>query len=67
MKTCLKKADPYPNLKYSPDVLKNKTKVLDFINTEKTCNLKINVESSLQKIWIRIRFLERKKWIPIAG
>ena len=39
--------DPYPNIvKYSPDVLKKKTKVLDIINTNKTCFIKINVESS---------------------
>ena len=32
------KTDPYPNLvKYSLDVLKKKTKVLDIINTGKTC------------------------------
>ena len=42
----LKKTDPYPNLvKYSPDVLKKKTKVLDIINTNKTCFIKISVES----------------------
>ena len=39
--------DPYPNLiKYSPDVLKKKKKVLDIINTDKICFIKINVESS---------------------
>jgi hypothetical protein len=33
LKTDLKKKDPSPNLvKYSPDVLKKKTKVLDIIN-----------------------------------
>ena len=49
----LKKKDPYPNLfKYSPDVLKKKTKVLDIINMDKTCFVKINVESSPQEIWI---------------
>jgi hypothetical protein len=41
----LKKTDPYPILvKYSPDVLKKKTKVLDIINTDKTCFIKIHVE-----------------------
>ena len=51
--------DPYPNLvKYSPDVLEQKTKVFGVINTDKTCFIKINVESSPQEIWIRIRFLE---------
>ena len=39
--------DPYQNLvKYSSDVLKKKTKVLDIINTDKSCFIKINVESS---------------------
>ena len=39
--------DKDPNLvKYSPDILKKKTKVLDIINTNKTCFIKINVESS---------------------
>ena len=51
-KRILKKMDPYPNLvHYSPGVLKKKTKVLD-INTEKTCIIKVNVESSPQEIWI---------------
>ena len=46
MKTDLKKTDPYPNLvKYSPEVLKKKTKN--------------NVESSPEEIWIRIHFLEK--------
>ena len=40
----LKKPDPYLNLvKYSPDILKKKIKVLDIINTNKTCFLKIYV------------------------
>ena len=43
---------------YSPDVLKKKTKVLDIFNTDKKCFMKINIESSPRKIWIRIRFLE---------
>ena len=60
MKTDLKKTDPYPNLvRYSTDVLKKETKVLDIINTDKTCFIKINVETSPQEIWIRIRFLEK--------
>ena len=60
MKTDLKKTDPYPNLvKYSPDVLKKKTKVLDIISTDKKCFIRINVESSPQEILIRIRFLEK--------
>jgi hypothetical protein len=66
MKTDLKKTDPYPNLvKYSPDVLEKKTKVLDFINTDKTCFIKINIESSPREIWIRIRFLEKKTVINV--
>ena len=33
--------DPYPYLvKYSPDVLKKKTKVLDIFNTDKKCPYK---------------------------
>ena len=60
MKTDLKKTDPYPNLvKYSPYLLKKKTKVLDIINTDKTCFIKINIEPSPQELWIRIRFLEK--------
>ena len=42
--------------KYSPDVLKKKTKVLDFSN--KKCYIKINIESGPKEKWIRIRFLE---------
>ena len=55
MKTDLKKTDPFPNLvKYSPGILKKKTKVLDIIifNTDKTCFIKINVESSPREIGI---------------
>ena len=52
--------DPYSNIvKYSPDVLKKKTKVLDIFNTDKKCLININVESSPREIWIRIRFLEK--------
>ena len=48
--------DPYPNLvKYSPKVLKKKTKVLEIIYTDKTCFIQIYVESSPQEKWIRIR------------
>jgi hypothetical protein len=43
---------------YSPEVLRKKTKVLDFFNTDKKCFLNINIESSPPEIWIRIRFLE---------
>ena len=43
---------------YSPDIPKNKTKVLDIFNTDKKCFMKINIESSPPEIWIRIRFLE---------
>ena len=43
---------------YSPDVLKKKTKCLDVFNKDKKCFIKINIESSPQEIWIRIRFLE---------
>ena len=47
------KTDPCPYLiKYSPDVLKEKTKVLDNINMDKKCFIKFNVESSPQEIWI---------------
>jgi hypothetical protein len=43
--------DPYPNLvKYAHDVLKKNKKVLDIINTNKTCFIKINVKSSPQEI-----------------
>jgi hypothetical protein len=31
-------------VKYSPDVLKKKTKVLDIFNSDKTCFLKNNLE-----------------------
>ena len=41
-------------LKYSLDVLKKKTKVLDMFNTE--CFMKIDKESSPPETWIRIRF-----------
>ena len=43
---------------FSPDVLKKKTKVLDIFNTDKKCFIRINIESSPPKIWIRIRFLQ---------
>ena len=45
-------------IEYSPDVLKNKTKVLDIFNADKKCFIKINVESGPPEIWMRIRFLE---------
>ena len=45
-------------IKYSPDVLKKKIKVLDIFNTDKKCFKKKNIESSPPEIWIRIRFLE---------
>ena len=44
--------------KYSPDVLKKKTIVLDIFNTNKKCFVKNNIESSPPELWIRIRFLE---------
>ena len=51
--------DPCPELiKYSLNVLKKKIRVSDISNTYKTCFMKINIESSLLDIWIRIRFLE---------
>ena len=55
------KTDPclYPN-KYSPGVLKNKTKVLYILNTDKICFIKIIIESNLRELWKRIRFLEIK-------
>ena len=50
------KTDPCQYLlKISPDVLNKKTKVLDIFNTDK------NVDKG-----IRIRFLEKKKQIPIT-
>ena len=50
------KTDQFPQLvKYSTDVLK-KTKVLDILNTDKKCFIKINVESRPQEI--RIFFLK---------
>ena len=58
----LKKTDPYPNLvEYSPDVLnlKKKTKVLDILNTDKTCFIKINVESG-PDINIHINFHQNR-------
>ena len=51
------KTDPCPSpylVKYSPDVLKKKTKFLDNFNMDKRCFMKINIESSPLKIWIRI-------------
>ena len=43
--------DTYPTLvKYSPDILKKKTKVLDIINMDKKCFIKKDVESSPQDI-----------------
>ena len=42
----------------TPGVLKKKTKVLDIFTTNKKCFMKIYIESSSLKIWIRIRFLE---------
>ena len=50
--------DPCPYLfKYSFNVLKKKTKVLDILNTAKNVVLKL-IQSSPPEIWIRIRFLE---------
>ena len=54
------KRDPCPYLvKYLPDVLKKKAKVLDIFNIDKTCFLKINAKSSPHEIWISIRFLTK--------
>ena len=51
------KTDPYLYFfEYSPDVPKKKTKVLDIVNTNKKCFLKINIESSPKEIWKMIRF-----------
>ena len=45
----LNETDLYQNLvKYSPDILQKTTKVLDIINTDKTCFIKIKVELSPQ-------------------
>ena len=53
------KTDPCPYVfEYSHDVLKKKTRILDIINTDKKSFIRISIESSLQEIWIRIRFLE---------
>ena len=38
---------------------RNQKILLDIINTDKTCFIKINVESSPQEIWIRIRFMKK--------
>ena len=54
----IRKTDPYL---YFP-----MTYILDIINTDKTCFIKINVESSPQEIWLKIRFLEKKR-IPITA
>ena len=43
-------------VKYSIDLLKKKTKLLDIFHTNKKCFLKINIESSHPEMWIRIRF-----------
>jgi hypothetical protein len=32
--------------------------VIDIFNPDKKCFIKINIESSPEEIWIRIRFLE---------
>ena len=60
LKTDLKKkTGPHPNLvKYSPDVLKKKTNILDIIGTNKACFIKINVESSPQQTQNRSPTLE---------
>jgi hypothetical protein len=51
--------DPCPYLvQYSLDIFKKKTKVLDILNTNKICFIKINIELSPPEIWIRIHFLE---------
>jgi hypothetical protein len=34
------------SVEYSPDAFKEKTKVLDILDTNKKCSIKINVESS---------------------
>jgi hypothetical protein len=45
------KMDPCPNLvKYSLDVLRKKTKVLDVFNTDKKCLTKNYIELSPQEI-----------------
>ena len=52
--------DPCPNLvRYLPDFLKKKTKVLDVLDTDKRCFIRINIKSRPQDIWIRIHFLEK--------
>ena len=52
---------------YSPYILKKKTKVLDIFNTDKKCLMKINIESSLPEIWIRIRFLEINEYPSLVN
>ena len=60
----LNKTDLYQNLvKYSPDILQKTKKVLDIINTDKTCFIKINVELSPQ---VKDPF-SWKKQIPITA
>ena len=46
-------------VEYSPDVLKNKTKVVDIFITDKKGFMKINIELSPPEIWIRISFHNR--------
>ena len=54
------KTDPCPFLvKYSPEVLKKKRKVLDVFYRDKKYFIKIIIESGSQEIWIRISFLEK--------
>ena len=59
------KTDPCPYLiKYSLDVLKKKTKVLDILNTNKKCLIQINIESSSSEIW---SMFSQQIQIPITG
>ena len=43
-------------VRYSLDVLKKNTKVLDIFNLDKKCFMRINIESSPSEIWIKIHF-----------
>jgi hypothetical protein len=45
-------------VKYTLDVLKKKTKVLDIFNTDRKKSIENNIELSPQEIWIRTRYLE---------
>ena len=45
-------------VRYSLDILKKKTKVLDIFNKDKKNLMKFYIESSPQELWVRIWFME---------